>query len=112
MRLEYYCSSCKKANYYTPKAATRADLQMKMGDEVKVNCKNCGKQDKKHLNRITAVTDYRIILVGVILGIISTIALWNYVGLIATITFSVPIFFWKYELENTRKFNSYAIKRL
>ncbi len=111
MRLQYTCSSCKTTNYYTPVVPTRADLQMKMGDEVRVNCSNCGKQDKKHLNRISAVTDTRIIIVGLILGIISTVVLWNFVGAIGTITFSLPIIFWKYELEKTRNFNAYAIKR-
>lgn len=84
---------------------------MKSGDEVRVNCKNCGKQDKKHLNRISAVTDNRIVFVGLILGIFGTLALWNYVGAIATITFTLPIIFWKYELEKVRNFNSYAIKK-
>lgn len=111
MRLQYTCSSCKKSNYYSPVVPTRTDLQMKMGDEVRVNCSNCGKQDRKHLNRISAVTDNRIVLIGLILGIISTLALWNFVGAMATITFSLPIIFWKIELDKAQKFNSYAIKR-
>lgn len=111
MRLQYTCSSCKKPNYYTPVVSTRADLQMKMGNEVKVNCSDCGKQDKKHLNRITAVVDNRILIGGVILGIISTILLWSILGAIATATFTLPVLFWKSEQGKTRTFNRYTIKR-
>lgn len=46
MRLQYNCSSCKKGNYFKPKTATRGDLQMKLGDEVKVNCKIVETQKK------------------------------------------------------------------
>ncbi len=85
---------------------------MKTGnDEVHVNCDYCGKLDKKHINRITAVVDNRIMLVGVGVGVISTIVLWNFFGAIATITFCVPIIFWRYDGEKAHRFNSYALKR-
>jgi len=87
MRLTYTCSACKKENYLKEKAETRPDLQMKVrSDEVRVNCDSCGKMDKKHINRITAVADNRILVVGLLLGIvISSILIY---------------FFWFYSCNN------------
>jgi endogenous inhibitor of DNA gyrase (YacG/DUF329 family) len=112
MRLTYTCRICKKQNFLQHKEKTRPELQMKMAaEEVKVNCNNCGKFDKRHINRITAIADYRVIFMGVILGILGTIILWNFLGAIAIFTFSIPLYFWRYESEQAHKFNSYAIKR-
>ncbi|WP_298485245.1 hypothetical protein [uncultured Maribacter sp.] len=112
MRLTYTCRVCKQQNYLPIKEETRPDLQKKVNaDEVRVNCKNCGKDDKRHISRITAIPDNRIILVGVIMGVILTFVLIQYLGLIASITFSTPIFVWKYESEQAHKFNSYALRR-
>lgn len=112
MKLMYTCSVCKKQNLLKHKEATRSDLQLKVGgNEVKVNCNSCGKFDKKHINRITAVVDNRIVFFGIIVGGISTIVLWTFLGAIAVFTFSIPIFFWKYDSEKAHKFNSYAIRR-
>ena len=112
MRLSYTCRACKKQNILPIKEETRPDLQKRVNaDEVRVNCKECGKDDKRHINRITAIPDIRIILIGVVLGIIATVVLIGYFGFIATITFSIPIIIWKYESDQAHKFNSYAIKR-
>ena len=112
MRLTYTCSSCKNQNLIKQKEATRPELQKKIrGDELQVNCPNCGKREKKHLNRITAIADKKILLTGFVLGIISTVVLWRYLGLLAAFTLSLPIMFWRYENEQAHKFNSYAIKR-
>ncbi len=112
MRLTYTCSACKKQNYLSENKATRPELQMKVGgDEVKVNCGYCGKLDKKHINRITAVTDNRIVLVGLVAGVFLSLVLAYFFGLIAAVVLSIPIIVWKYENENAHKFNSYAIKR-
>ena len=112
MRLTYTCRSCKKRNYLPIKEATRPDLQKRINaDEVRVNCNNCGKDDKRHINRITAVPDNRILLGGSIFGLFVVLVLIVYFGLIATIAFSIPIIVWKFESEEAHKFNSYAIKR-
>ena len=111
MKLQYYCSSCKRTNDFRPKAATRGDLQMQIGDEAQVNCKNCGNREKKHLNNIHAVVNNNIILAGVALGIMATISLWNYYGAVAAATFLVPILFWVQENNAVTGFNKYLIKR-
>ena len=109
MRSTCTCRICKYQNYLKDKEDTRANLQMKIGnDKIDVNC---GKLDEKHINRITMVVDSRIVVFGVILGMISTVLLWKYLGAIATFTFSLPIVFWRYESKQAHKFNSYAIKR-
>ncbi|WP_394747923.1 hypothetical protein [Spongiimicrobium salis] len=111
MRLLYTCSSCKEQNYYTPKMSSRAELQMKFGDEVQVNCKNCGKLEKKHLNKISAKVDQRIVFGGLVLGVLSTVFLWNYLGLLASSVASLPMIFWAYENKAVRQFNSYVIRK-
>ncbi|MCL6266737.1 hypothetical protein [Flagellimonas myxillae] len=112
MRLTYTCAACKRQNFLREKADTRPELQQKVGrDEIQVNCDNCGKLDKKHINRITAVVDQRVTAVGLAIGGVVSFILIYLFGLIATITLSFPIIVWRYESENAHKFNSYAIKR-
>ncbi|WP_281988565.1 hypothetical protein [Aquimarina aggregata] len=111
MRLEYTCSSCKKQNKYVPIAATRGDLQMKVGDEVTVNCDNCGKNDKKHINRIDAVVDTKKMLIAFVISTIVTLVLFGFFGLVGTITFSIPFLMWVQESKSISNFNSYKIRR-
>ena len=80
-------------------------------DEIRVNCDFCGKMDKKHLNRITAIADSRILLLGFFIGIVVSFALIYFFGWIAALTLSIPIIVWRYENENAHKFNSFAIRR-
>lgn len=112
MKLSYICSACKKQNYLKEKALTRPDLQMKIGkDEVRVNCDSCGKMDKKHINSINAVVDYKLVLIGVLLGLIFTGILWNSYGAIATTSFVIPLLFWISENKSLSGFNKYTIRR-
>ena len=112
MRLTYTCSVCKRVNYLNRNAGTRPELQQKVGrDEVQVNCQYCGKLDKKHINRITAVVDQRITAIGLLVGALVSGVLIYYFGIIAALTLSIPIIVWRYESENAHKFNSYAIRR-
>ncbi|WP_291868072.1 hypothetical protein [Maribacter sp.] len=80
-------------------------------DEVRVNCNTCGKDDKRHINRITAIPDNRIIILGAVIGVLATTILIGYLGFTAVFTFSIPIFVWKYESEQAHKFNSFALRR-
>ncbi len=111
MRLEYTCSGCKKQNNYTPVTVTRGDLQMKVGDEVTVNCSHCGKMDKKHINRIDAVIDNRKILIAISISALVAIVLWNLYGGIGALFFTIPIIVWIQESKATNDFNSYKIRR-
>ena len=112
MRLTYTCSSCKKQNYLRKKAETRPDLQKLLGrDEVHVNCNYCGKMDKKHINRITAIADKRLLIIGFFGGLTIGCTLVYFFGFLAALAFSIPIIVWRYENESAHKFNSYAIRR-
>ena len=125
MRLTYSCSSCKQQNYYSPKMPSRAELQMKFGDEVKVNCSNCGKLEKKHLNRISAKVDNRIVATGFFGGLITilllgaflwenfefTIGSWKLLAFVSSVIAGLPLFLWNSENRAVRRFNSYVIQR-
>lgn len=111
MKLVTYCTSCKKDIRIKSHAPTRPDLQINKGDEFMVNCQNCGKFEKKHVNDIKAEPDYTIILTGVAIGIIVTIVLWNIFGVIGAVSAIIPIYFWYQQVEATKGFNSYMIRR-
>ena len=125
MRLVYICSVCKQQNFFKPKVDSRAKLQMMFGDEVKVNCNNCGKFDKKHLNRISAVVDQRLVIGGFLLGLgivlfsgiylmfMSQIglALWKTIAVVGGTIAGIPVFLWNRENTAVGNFNRYAIKR-
>jgi len=106
------CQACKKQIFLPYKSNTRPDLQMELGgDEIKVNCNSCGKFNKKHINKITAVVDNRLIFIGTIGGIILSIMLIYYIGLIASITLSLPFIIWSYEQKKAHQFNIYRIRK-
>ena len=111
MKLEYTCSSCKKQNNYKLVTPTRGELQMKVGDEVDVNCNHCGKLDKKHINRIDAVVDSKKMLIAFLISAVVTVILYGFFGLIGTITFSIPLLMWIQENKSISHFNSYKIRR-
>ncbi|AEM70464.1 hypothetical protein Murru_1423 [Allomuricauda ruestringensis DSM 13258] len=112
MRLSYTCSACKKLNYIKHKASTRPDLQVKLGtDDIKVDCENCGKMDKKHLNQITTVVDNRIVLLGLLIGLILTLVFWNTYRAISTASLIIPLLFWISENKALSGFNKFLIKR-
>ena len=112
MKLQFACSSCGKNNLYTPKAPTRGDLHIKIGiTEVQVNCQICGNRERKHLNTINAIVDYKIIGIGFVLGIIATLGLWNFYGAVSTASFFIPMLFWIQENNAVSGFNKYHIKR-
>jgi len=112
MRLRYSCSICKASNYFTPKAPTRADLQMKFGsDEVQVNCKHCGKLEKKHINKISGTADNRMILIGLGIGVIVGITVLLFYGFIGVVALAIPLLFWAAENKAVGEFNRYRIRK-
>ena len=111
MKLYARCKSCKNELKIKSNAQTRPDLQMEKGEELKLNCLNCGKVDKVHINDIRAEQNKRIILIGLIFGIIATIVLWYYFGAIGTVSAIIPVLFWQTEMKSVKAFNSYLIKR-
>ncbi|WP_417291080.1 hypothetical protein [Corallibacter sp.] len=111
MKLVTYCKSCKKDTRIKSNAATRPDLQMEKGDEFNVSCQNCEKVEKKHVNDVKAEPNNTIILIGVGIGIIATIILWSLFGAIGTVSVIIPLLFWYQQMDATKGFNSYMIRR-
>lgn len=111
MKLTTHCNSCGKNIRIKSNASTRPDLQMEKGDEFNVSCKNCGKVEKKHVNDIKAEPNNTIILIGIVIGIISAVALWNIFGAIGTVSGIIPVLFRYQQMNATKGFNSYMIRR-
>ncbi|GAA0871055.1 hypothetical protein GCM10009117_02000 [Gangjinia marincola] len=111
MKLVTYCKSCKKDIIVKSNAATRPELQMEKGDEFNVNCQNCGSMEKKHVNDVKAEPNKALLLVGLGIGIIATVMLWKIYGAISTISATIPILFWYQQMNQTKAFNLYMIRR-
>jgi len=84
---------------------------MEKGSEFNVNCQSCGKMEKKHVNDIKAEPNTMVILIGVGIGIIATLFLWGFYGAVGTVSFLIPVLFWQQQMNGTRSFNSYLIRR-
>ncbi|TLX73441.1 hypothetical protein E9993_15105 [Labilibacter sediminis] len=111
MKIVTHCNSCKADIKIKTSASTRPDLQMEKGDEIKVDCLNCGNTENKHVNDFKAEPNQKLILISVGLGIVATAILWNFYGAIGTISISIPLLFWKQQINATKAFNSYMIRR-
>ena len=72
---------------------------------------NCGKMQNKHINRIDAVPDRSVIYVSIVAGIVLTLFLLFFVGLLASATLMLPVMAWLYESKASNSFNRYKIKR-
>lgn len=112
MKLSYYCSKqgCKKENYIRTSATNRYELQKEIGAEFNERCTHCGSFTKKHINRLHAEPNYLIILLGSLLSLILTIFSWNFIGLISTLTASIPIVIWAQQKKKASSFNSTMVK--
>ena len=111
MELVTNCSSCKKDIKVNSKAKTRPELQMEMGDEITLNCQNCGNLIKKHVNKVRAKVSNTMLLIAIGLGLVITVVLWIYFGAIGTVSIAIPVLFWQQQEMVARGFNSYMIRR-
>ncbi|MBU3010308.1 hypothetical protein KO506_02735 [Polaribacter vadi] len=111
MKLYTNCKSCKKEITIKSNASTRPDLQMEKGDEFNVNCFNCGKKEKKHVNDIKAEPNKLVLLIGLLLGIFATLFLWTIYGAIGTVSIIIPLIFLQQQMSSTKGFNSYMVRR-
>lgn len=108
MKLYYYCSSCKKENSFKTRATNRFELQEERGNTINERCNYCGTQVQRRVNRVHAKPNLIITFVGLALGILSTIFLWN-LGWIATLTFSIPILVYSYANNQSSNFNKIMV---
>jgi hypothetical protein len=110
MKLSYRCSSCKKDNTIKTKAYDRHGLLMERGsNEFNERCIHCGHFTKKHINRLYAEGDYTLVLIGAVVALVATILLWRF-GLISTLTFTIPFWFWIEMKKKASTFNKTMVK--
>lgn len=111
MRISYYCKSCKKKNYINTKANDRFELKEEMGtDEIDSRCDHCGSIEKRHLNRFDAEMKRWVLPTAVILCLIATMVLFS-IGLIATVTFTAPIYLYFQAQKDVNRFNRTKLRR-
>ena len=111
MKLYTNCKSCKGTIKISSGAETRPELQIEKGSEFKVNCTNCGKFEKKHVNDVRAEPNKAMLLIGLTLGIVTAIVLWLFYGAIGSVSLIIPYLFWQQQVKATQAFNSYMIRR-
>tara|TARA_R110002049_G_scaffold148688_1_gene311596 strand:- start:1232 stop:1564 length:333 start_codon:yes stop_codon:yes gene_type:complete len=110
MKLSYRCNSCKEDNTIKNKATDRHGLLMERGsNEFNERCKHCGNFTKKHINRLYAVDDYTLLLVGFVVAAIATILLWD-LGFISSLTLGIPIWFFSEMKKKSSTFNKTMVK--
>ena len=111
MNLYKHCKSCKEDIVIKSSSATRPDLQMEKGTEFQINCQNCGNIEKVHVNDIKGEPNKKMILIGLVLGVIATAIMWIFFGAIGTLGAIIPLLFWQQQMNASKTFNSYLIKR-
>lgn len=104
------CSSCSKEVKLKESAGTRPELQEKIGSSYAFVCPKCSKSNTKTINQIYAKPNKIISLIGLLLGIVVTVLLWDILGAVGTISGAIPIGIWKYQENLCRDFNRYRIK--
>jgi len=110
MTVSYFCKSCKKNNKIKTKSINRFELQQELGNEINVRCKHCGNLENRHINRLTADTNYTIFFITLLFAVITTILLWN-IGFIALITLTAPIWAYFEALKRANLFNKTRVSR-
>lgn len=83
---------------------------MKRGDEIPYTCTNCHKKDKIHINKIKAEPNSNTFIFSCTISIIISIILILFFGLIATLSFGVPMIIYLYQQNIAKSFNSYKVR--
>jgi len=109
-RLSYHCKSCGKKNYIKSKANDRFELQQELGDELKRNCSICGTYKVTHINRLRAEFGHWVYPVVVLIFLIA-VALVLFLGWLAMIAFSAPIWFYFDNQRRVSLFNRVMVFR-
>lgn len=111
MKLVTRCNSCNQEIFLPYKAATRAELQMKNGDEVKAVCSSCGATHKKHLNDIYAEESKIALLIAMGVGMVVSAILWYLYGIIGVLGIALAGMYGGQQYQATRAFNRHRIRR-
>lgn len=57
MKLCFICKSCQHSNHFTSIYNDRIKLSRKKGDNIRLECKKCGKYHDYHVNKIFACSN-------------------------------------------------------
>ncbi len=109
MKLFSICTSCKNSLNIKSNAVSRHDLIRDKGEFFVIQCNHCLKNQKIHVNQVRARENKIIIIGGILIGLLITIVLWNFLGAIGTISIAVPILVWRQQQESVHTFNKYII---
>lgn len=111
MKLYTNCKSCQKSFKIQSSASNRPDLEDEKGERFKVTCEHCGTAQEKHVNDIRAKQNVIINVIGVLLGVIVTVGLWNTFGAISTVSGLIPVLIYKMQDNAINQFNKYRVRR-
>ncbi len=111
MNLYVKCGTGDEMVRVKSSASTRSDLQMEKGDEFTIDCPKSGKKVKVHVNDVRAEVNKTIIVIGLGIGVVATIVLWNLYGAIGTVSGIIPLLFFQQEKRAVKSFNSFMIRR-
>lgn len=105
------CPNCFK-NFKVPYTAeTRSRLQMKHGDDLRVNCPHCATIATRHVNEVYRSSNPVLIIIGLVLGVALTALLWNWYGRFTLISLGIPFILWQDQERRVKAFNGYTIRR-
>lgn len=108
MKLYTLCNSCSKETSINIGAATRVELENKVGTEFMVNCEHCAIDQKKHVNKIQAKPNVGYTLLATALSGILTVFFWD-MGFITTLSFALPVLVWQQQQTLANAFNGYRV---
>jgi hypothetical protein len=110
MAFYYNCSSksFKKINRIKLKVTNRYNLRQKIGEEINGQFKHCGSFTKRYFNRLQAGTNYKIIFGGILFVAFVVLIFWDF-GYSLTLSTTIPIEIWAYEVKKVSQFNKYLI---
>lgn len=110
MKIYTTCKYCNNEINLKSHSNTRPELRQELGETSKHKCLDCNQTTERHVNEIKAKPDSKVILFGVILGVVFTLVLIFIFGYIASITFAIPFFVYQSQLNNAKLFNSYKVQ--
>jgi len=84
---------------------------MDKGEEFNIQCSNCHKNSKIHVNDVRAKKNNTVLMGGLIVGLLVTLLLWNLIGAVSTLSILVPGIIWKQQSDAVNTFNKYLTRR-
>ena len=111
MNLIANCKSCKAEIKINSNAPTRPELEMDKGEVIKVKCEACGLDQEKHVNDVRAIRDNKVIIGGLLISLLVSIALFYFIGLFGVLVFVIPLLLWQQQYALVKTFNLYRTRR-